>query len=158
MSSGRAEVHPFDVTKLKKGDTISPERCEEVVGMSRQRKEYALKLLDLKLELERQWQLHLDETVTICCQRDGLHICTDEEAIDVNRRARLGSIRALERAQVRQVGVDINSVNDQKLRDLHERELVVGAAFLLGGRKHSQVALREHKRNAPTMLPPKKEK
>ncbi len=151
--SGIAEIHPFDVTKLEKGDWISPDRCESVVGMRRTDKNYALRLLAIAQELERQWQQIRVEQITICSEKDGLRICTDDEAVNVNKDRRLSAVRAMERAQVRQCGVDAAKLSTTKIRGLHEREVVVGAAFLVGGRKHAQAELQAHQRSTPRMLP-----
>lgn len=147
---GAVEIHPFDVNQLQKGDFISAERCEAVLGVKRSARHYRLELLKLKDQIERQWLDLRDEVITIECERDGLLIDTDERAVGTNRIRRRGHVRGLEHAQVRQMGVDVSNLTPEQ-RDQHERECVVGAAFLLGGKREIRAVLKPHQRARPLL-------
>jgi hypothetical protein len=152
----RVEVHPVDVLTLRKGEWLSPDRCEAIVGVRRIHESYRLKLLALGSVIAKQWSDYRDEIVTIKCERDGLLICTDDQAVDENRKRRRANVRGLERAHVRQAGVDTSNLSTKELRELHERECVIGAAFLVGGRREQGAALSAHRRSTPNLIAGKK--
>lgn len=152
---GRAEIHPFDVNALGKGDWITPDQCERVLSISREHKDYDLKLLALAQVLERHWREVRDEQITLRCEDGGIRILTDDGAIEENLRRFEQHKRGMGRALVRQSGVDRSKVTSQELLDRHERGLVVGAAFLASGRRAARAALRTHRRSTPGL--PKKE-
>jgi hypothetical protein len=145
------EVHPFDVMQLAKGDWISPDRCEEIVGVSRTHREYSRKLVSICEHTEKQWARLRDEVAVVVQEKDGIRICTDDEAVPYLRRRREGHVRGLKRTQLRQMGVDTSKLSTPELRSLHERECIVGAAFLLGGKKEQRAMLRAHQRSTPAL-------
>ena len=118
---------------------------------------YSLKLRDLGYELEKSWYKEKEEVITVRCEKDGLRICTDEMAVYVNRDRRKHGIKKIKGALTRQGGVDVENISTDEVRALHERELVVGAAWLAGGQKEERIQLRAHRRQTPG-LPPKREK
>lgn len=143
------EIHPFDVMTLSKGDWLSPDRCEAVIGVRRDRPQYRLKMLALAEEIARLWHRERSEVVTLTQERDGLLICTDDQAVMVNKERRVQHVRGLERSLVRQGGVDTTKLSTDEHRSLHERELVVGSAFLSAGRKAVRAALKPKVRETP---------
>lgn len=154
MSQGVAEVHPVDVLAMRKGDVIPAERCEEILGIKRSDHDaYRCARLGLKVEIERQWHDLRGEVITMRCQGAGLQVCTDAQAVEENRRRRILNINGIKRAQMRQMGVDASRLTPAQ-RLIHERECVIGGAWLVGGEKEARAALRPHVRGRPAL--PKK--
>jgi hypothetical protein len=145
------------VDELKKGEWISPDKCESLLSVKRDHKLYGLKLMGLGSDLERQWLESKGEVVTLTYEHEGIRICTDDEAVIVLKSRRKQNIRGLERTLTRQIGVDRARLSTNDLRNLHDRECTTGAAFLAGGRINArQAELRAHAANKPSLFPDKK--
>lgn len=146
---------PFDVAQLAKGDRLTPSDLELVVELPRTHKKYALEITKLAHAIEKAWLKERQERVTIACRGDAICILTDEEAVLENKRRRQNHQRGLVRTQKRQAGIDASKLT-AGARKLHERECVVGAAFLLGGRTAVKATKpRAHRRATPRVLLPR---
>jgi len=142
--------YPFDVAQLSKGDWLPPERCERVIGVSRNDvKKYQLKLLGVKQALERQWHRERDEVITTSIERDGIRICTDDGAVVTNEKRFEQSRRMMRHALVRSNGIDRSALSSDEMRSKHERSLTRLAAFISGGTRAAFAALKGHRRATP---------
>lgn len=143
MTAPRSEVGPyFDLTELKKGDWIPPEQCEYKLGLRRQDRNYQFKLLSLQRSLERHWLMEFGEKITTRIDRDGILICTDDDALVTNQRRVRQRISGLERDHERIGGIDRARLSSDALRNKHDRALSVVGAFLAAGHAAVKAALK----------------
>ena len=152
MSTKKLTAYPFDLESLQKGSWIPPERCEEVAGCKRVERDYSLKLLSLSSDLARSWFLERREVITTRIEKDGIRICIDDEAIDVNDRRFNSRVSGMRRDHTRLVGIDREKLPSDERRDQQERLVVKQGAFITAGLQAAQqVALQPHVRQTPTL-------
>ena len=150
-----SEPYPLEVWKLAKGQTLTPEECERTFHVQRAAHQaYDLALLRLKSFIERAWRDERGEVVTVRRRGDGLHICTDTEAVGANERLLDQSTRAIRKIGKQVVGIDRSQLPPKALAP-HEALLVRSGtlrALLAGGTRKQQARLRASKRGTPGLL------
>lgn len=127
-----AKRWPFDFHAIYKGDTITPDQCERIIGMSREQKRYALKLVKLAEILEKGLR-RIGRKCTVRCLRDGIRVLTDAEAAEHNDAMVHQHLRGARRSVRRQSDVDTSNLSDGQ-RKQHEKALIRNGMMLQAAR------------------------
>ena len=146
-----SERYPVDVDALCKGDVITIERLENILGMKRHDPRWWRSVLGVKTNIERQ--LRRGGRVLTLRQRQGdLVVCDDNEASSYNPREIEAGIRRSARAHERNLHVDVGNLDDAR-RVAHERNLVVYGRMLYAAKSaRRDLKPTETVRDTPTML------
>jgi hypothetical protein len=140
---------PIDFEAAQKGDIVPAERLERLTGVKRHEKEYALKVLPIKQQIERGLA-EMNKHMTVIMRGDDLVLLTDEEASEYNERKSKEHLRGFCRSYVRLRHVDVAGLPDDARRAEHTRRLEVAGAYLVAF-KDAQKKLGPvpHKRQTP---------
>lgn len=97
----KAERWPLDISRLSKGSKISAENCEEIIGESREGKNYGLKLVGL---CDAIMKLAENEGRALPCRivQDAIEIMDDETAAKYYASQFINGVRQCARAHRRQ--------------------------------------------------------
>lgn len=144
-----AKRYPFDFEQLEKGQVIAADAIEPIVKCKRDDKEYALKVLALKEEVERAMR-ELGRPVTIAMRGADMHVLSDEDASQYNDRHFVRGLRQCGRSLRRMTEVDVGQLSAER-RPEHLRRLEVngktyGAAVAT---RRKSWAITGHKRTTP---------
>lgn len=143
--------HPLDASVLKKGDYISPQRCEMIVGVDRKLRDYPLALVklmdqirDLLLREGKEWVLRTE--------KDGIRILVDSEAAVFTGKVRFRQgMRVMARAHRSALAVDTSNLTQLENKD-HAHQLDVNGKVLQAVRVAKKLALRAHRRKTPKLV------
>jgi hypothetical protein len=69
----------LNVETLNRGDDITPEECERILGIDRDHEHFPLKLATLASQIIRE-SGRSSRRLSACCRQGGIHINTDFEA------------------------------------------------------------------------------
>lgn len=141
--------YPLDVNALGKGDYISLEDCEKILGKKREADpdKYRLALLGLKDLIVRELT-RSGRVLTVNIHHDGIRICTDSEAAEYNKSRFALSVRSMTDATIRNQHVDDAELTEEQ-RAAHRQELVKMAAVTsatIGALKTCRLGAQAHKR------------
>jgi len=145
--------YPIDYDTLKKGDYITPEQVQDILGKDRESKNYGLHILRLKQIIEDKME-ERGTPVTAKVQLDGIHILMDNEASEYRDNAFDVGLRKSSRAHAGLLNVDIRNLTEME-KAVHENAAYVNGKTLqaaMAGRKEAHKAL-PHKRNVPGLPP-----
>jgi hypothetical protein len=124
----KTEKYPFDFDSLQKGDVIPVEMLEEITKMSRSHKDFNLKILGLREQIEHELEGR-GRPVNVKCDHGSLRILTDEEAVPYTAQLFRQHRRALGRAHLRACIIDPRGLNSEVAKRL-ESQLLNQAAKL----------------------------
>jgi len=144
--------NPEDIWKLSKGDTITAETCELAFGCKRETAAFRLALLKGRARMEQWWREMRGEQITTATVQDGLHICTDDEAVKQNDRTVTIGVRRVRRGARQIRGIDVSQVSPER-REMLVRLGIRAAALLSGGQRQVQAALKAYRSARPSLLP-----
>jgi len=116
------ERWPIDVETLQKGDVISIERLEVIIGRPRGAPGFGLEVLKIREMIARQLEV-IGRPMTIRQLHGQLVLCDDETASVYNPREVEAGWRKSARAHRRNLAVDVSQL-DQERRAQHDRTLV----------------------------------
>jgi hypothetical protein len=146
-----AEIHPIDVSKLKKGDTIEISEVERAYGVSRNadadsRDKYRLCLLQLKT--------HIESRTTLRCkfEHDAVHIMTDEELDEYLWGRTVKAVHGLRRFAADTALVNTSEFADDRKR-LSESRMQAQALIATAASKAESDARRDLRLSLPTVWP-----
>lgn len=141
--------YPIDVDALVKGDEISVERVEVIVGVRYTDRRYALAACQLASWIEGE-KLDRGEYVTVATVKGAIRVLTDAEAADYLTRRFAAHEAGLRTSARRKAGVDRSALTEDG-RAKHDRELVTMGMKLrrLRGR---EVTLKPAARATPSAL------
>ncbi len=96
-----AKQWPLDIARLNKGDVISADECEEIIGESREGKNYGLRLVNLCDTIMRMAE---DDGRALPCRiaQDAIEIMDDETAAKYYASQFINGVRQCARAHRRQ--------------------------------------------------------
>jgi len=146
-----AEIHPVDVSKLFKGQTIEAEEIERFYNVKRDAdvpsyKRYALCLLQLKAFIENR------TTFRCKCEHGKLRILTDEELSEYAWSKSVKAVRRIQRYAADATLVDTTDFDDDRRR-LAESRMQAQALIATAASKAESDARRELKLSLPAVLP-----
>lgn len=124
----KTEKYPFDFDSLQKGDVIPVEVLEDVTKLSRNHKDFNLKILGLREQIESELEGR-GRPVNIKCDHGSLRILTDEESVPYTAQLFRQHRRGLGRAHLRACIIDTRSLNAETQKRL-ESQLLNQAAKL----------------------------
>lgn len=144
---------PLDFDALKKGDTIPPDRLEQLTGCERGTSKYQLAVLTLRERIVKECHERGRE-FTVAIIKGALRILTDSEASLYNARAFKGKFRGAGRALKRAARVDTSNLDDGQKKE-HERNLIVFGKMLQAARSaRAAIAATPHQRTTPGLPAP----
>jgi hypothetical protein len=131
----QVKFYPLDVTLLKKGEWISPSRCEEIHGVKREDDfpRYQLETVKLAKKIEDL----SDQTgrLLVCkCERLGIRILEDESNPDYAERTRKTAFRKVLRSQQVLNRTDLNLLTPDG-RASWEKGIILGSRMITTLRK-----------------------
>ena len=119
-----AEIHPIDVTTLKKGDVITVEQLEKITGWGRKSDAFKLRVLALRDRIMRELQDIGRPMVLRGWQGCSLRILTDPEATEYLDNQATSHLRGIGRSCFRLGQVDVRNLDEGQNRE-HERRILV---------------------------------
>lgn len=123
------QPYPLDVEGLRKGQVLSIEELEQILGMPRDDRRWQYSLLKLTKKIcALRFRLDLPE-LTMRIEKGKLVICDDEDAALTNSRRSHGRIRGYKRDFRRNLVVDATKLSDET-KKIHERDLARGALMI----------------------------
>jgi len=148
MTVVNANIHPIDTEVLEKGDYITPEQIEDILGVSRNDKQYPFKLMYLqkKIMMDRQ-------DIYAKAEKDGLRILTDAEWTNYEGGLFTNALRAMARSVRRIAAVDVRELTEDE-RTKHDRRQIVMAQTLQGAHSSRREAMKSlpHERSVPGLI------
>lgn len=141
--------YPLDAAKLQKGEYISPEWCEDRLGLKRLDADYGLQLLRFKDWVEHTRRA-MGAPVVVRIDHHGLRILTDEDAAGYTTAHFQSGIRHARRSFGRKIySVDVGGLSE-KTRAAHERDIETQSRVIQAiKRANSETTLAPHKRATP---------
>lgn len=131
---GNVTPFPLDFDRLEKGMTIDIPIIAHFSGRKPGTKEYDF----AKLALRERIMKHFNQSVTVRCEGDTLHICTDEEAALHNPKMFDQRTKQLARLHTRTLAIDSTNLNEVTAKRLERRidfqSRIVGAMANAGSR------------------------
>jgi hypothetical protein len=118
-----AQRYPLDYEALNKGDSISPARLQDILGLRSTHPRYQLRLCALRSEVERGLEA-IGRRWTVAIRKGFLVVLTDPEAAVYNTRQFENRTRQMNRAHQRNLAVDAGNLT-QFEQVQHDRALVV---------------------------------
>lgn len=144
---------PIDTRKMKPGDTISQQQCEEVIGYPElsNEKDWAFAMLQLLGVVQKQLRQEQGRELTVRIVANELHILTDQEAAEYNPKRFDAGLRLARRAHRRLMAVNVAKLSSQE-REMHAKNIGNQAHKLSMLRKKEQIALPGTERTTPVMV------
>lgn len=123
----KTEKWPLDFDAINKGDIITEAQCRAALN-PRDDKDFQLKLLTLKEEIERR-HAELGTILTIKVTRNSLHILTDAEASEYNENRQQHALRHFVKSHRRLIGVEIGNLSSEQAGE-HDRRIAHSANYM----------------------------
>lgn len=144
---------PIDTRKMKPGDTISQQQCEDAIGYpeSSNEKDWAFAMLQLLGVVQKQLRQEQGRELTVRIVANELHILTDQEAAEYNPKRFDAGLRLARRAHRRLMAVNVAKLSSQE-REMHAKNIGNQAHKLSMLRKKEQIALPGTERTTPVMV------
>lgn len=114
--------YPLEVSALTKGQTISIKELEVIFGVKFPEIRWWSRLLRLKKQIAHQRELLGLPTLTMNTPKGMLHVCTDEEASEYNRRHDSLANRKKYRHLRQNLAVDTSKFTEEQ-RQIHDRTI-----------------------------------
>lgn len=145
-------VAEVDYSQMEKGDVLSVEHCEAVLGISRKANTsaYNLALMGIVSQVQRDlW--HAGRRYTVATHHGQVKVLTDPEASEYNDKHFESGLSKSRRASGRMRMVDVGKL-DSEQRQHHDRNLVKHSHILSAIRKaRKDLELPPYNRNTPTL-------
>ncbi len=121
-----AKQWPLDIARLNKGDVISADECEEIIGESREGKNYGLRLVNLCDTIMRMAE---DDGRALPCRivQDAIEIMTDPQAAKYYAAQYAAGVRQCSRAHRRQAKYIDRAALDCADQQKYDRSLALQA-------------------------------
>ena len=119
---------PVDYETLKKGDVITADRLEKLVGLKRDNPRYSLAIMSLKQRIQDDLE-DIGSIWTLAIVKNDLRVLTDAEASEYNHRSLLNGMAKMFRSQYRNMAVDVTELTDDQEKD-HIRRIEVDGKIL----------------------------
>ena len=111
------EYYPIDVSGIKKGDYISPERISEIYGIQEGETNFWTKILQLRGFIERR-SFEDGNPLLTKGEGKGIRILSDEEAASYENKCAIDAKRAFGRRIVRMAQIDSSQLSAERARRL----------------------------------------
>lgn len=142
------KYYPLDFDSLQKGDTITVEQLEEIIGHNRLTTRYNLGVLNLCERIRRELE-DRGKHITTAVIKGALRLLTDEEAAEYTHRQFKVGLRKSARYHQQQLHVVTTNLSEVQ-RQQHERRIIINSAMLLAANsKRKELTAIEHKRSVP---------
>ena len=143
---------PIDTRKIKPGDTITQQQCEEVIGYpeASNTKDWPFAILQLLGIVQKQLRQEQGRELTVRIVGNELHILTDQEAAEYNPKRFDAGLRLARRAHRRLMAVNVGKLSAQE-REMHMKNIGNQAHKLSMLRKKESLALPATERTTPVM-------
>lgn len=144
---GMISRYPIDPDRLHKGQVITIEELETLVGFARTLERFRLGVVVIQNYINTRTEM------TAVFRRDGLHILTDSQASGYNdRRFHIGLDHVYNRHQ-KSAQVDMSNLSPPEAQE-HVRNLAKQARIVAGVTAiRRQIVLDAHRRTLPGKLP-----
>lgn len=144
---------PIDTQKIKVGDTISQQQCEEVIGYpeASNPKDFQFALLQLLGIVQKQLRKEHGRELTVRIVGSELYVLTDQEAAEYNPKRFDAGLRLARRAHRRLMAVNVAKLSATE-RESHMRTIGNQAHKLSMLRKKEQIPLPATERTTPVMV------
>lgn len=151
-----AQKHPLDFGALKKGDVITREQLEVIIGAPEGSSKYSFGCLNLRNQIMRAKAV-AGEPVTACVRKGEIHILADLSASSYNDRTFKSKLKGAYRSFRRILGVDSSGFTPEQAR-VHGRRCetqgrILQAVSNVTGR---ELPVTPYRRSLPKRLPNKK--
>lgn len=147
------KAKPINVEEwsFEKGQYLTPEWCEEQIGIKRDSLKYALALMGLGKKIEK-WLWKQGMRWTVATEANGIKVLTDEAASVYNGSRLLHHFAGMLDRHEHAINVDVTQLN-QEAKAKHDRMLSVNGAMLSAAITARKTALKclPHSRSLPTL-------
>lgn len=128
--SAYEEKYNFPFHTLEKGDALSQETIEEILGFKYKDSPdtYGLELMHIRTKAEKVLAKR-GLVVTATTEQKGLQICTDSEAVAVNISRNKSGEKKIKVANYRASHIDKSKIDDDEARELERLKLRQGAVI-----------------------------
>lgn len=116
------DLAKLNIDQLGKGSVLEPQTLSAFFGVSLDDRRYTMRILELRDAVSDHFRTKRGEVVTLAIRDDALHVLSDEEAAEYNRRDFERGVRALRRAHRRNLAVNLGQLGG-KDRAEHLRAL-----------------------------------
>lgn len=139
---------PIDFESLNKGDSIPPEKLEEITGCNRGTTDYQFAVLALQQRIMDELE-DRGKPATVAFKRNVLRVLTDSEALEHNAKSYSSHIKGLRRDFGRMMNIETANLSDrEKVR--YEREIEIEGKVLQSiDKTRKQFRISAHKRDTP---------
>jgi hypothetical protein len=110
LESKGVRYYPLDVSKLVKGQVLTIPELEPILGLSKDDRQWSLKLVQLQRKIEKLRERTGLPLLTMRTEKGTLVICDDAGASDYNRSMGKRGLRRFGRASVRNIAVDVTKL------------------------------------------------
>ena len=139
-----SNIYPLDIDSLRHGQILTAEDLERLLGPFSSDSHRAMAIFQLQQRIEK------DTDFTVVSDRGALRICTNEEAIEANRRRRDSSIRRILKSHIKLGHIDRKQLSGEDAARL-DRERFRTSMFV----SHLNDAKREIRAISPQQRLPK---
>lgn len=150
MSNGKCYRYPVDYENLNKGDKFSEEYLVTLFGHQAGTPEYNFCCLNLRSQIMSE-MARRGNPVTVAISGMGIHVLTDEEAVEYNQREFHFGIGRMMRAHKRTADVDITQLQDES-RQRWERNMLHQGIIVQSYRNAKKVIRMEAKKSLPAAV------
>ncbi len=141
-----------DTKKIKLGDSIPQQQCEQIVGCleADYPQQYQFLLLQLLGVVQKQLKQQFNREVTVRIIKQELHVLTDQEAAAYNPRRFDAGLRLARRAHRRLLAVNVGKLTPVE-REAHTKNVFNQSHKLAQLRKRVDTLLPAAERTTPVM-------
>lgn len=145
-------IHPIDIDNLNKGDVISLQEIQKVIGIDPDDDQRAFDLARLALMAKIDTDLQrIGKQFTVAQVKGEIKVLTDEEASVYNSKRLGNAIRTMQKAHIKISSVETGDFDDE-LKGKHERRVYVSSKFMQSvDNVRKELRLLPHRRNTPTL-------
>lgn len=144
----QTEKYPFDFDAMSKGDLIPAEVVESIVKIPRTDRQYALKLLGLKEQVEDELEAR-GRPIVAKCEQDGIRILTDEDARPYTEQQFKIGARKLRRAHLKTCLIDSSNLTVEDRQRLESQMIIQGAKLAAFNKTRPKMAVEPHESQTP---------
>lgn len=114
-----AELYPLDVDALQKGDDITEERCQEIIGEESGTDAFRFGMMRICGFIESESAAD-GRPLHVTCRKNTIHILLDEEDVDHQDRAGWAGYKRFVRSAVKMGQIDqgnLTALSSRRLED-----------------------------------------
>lgn len=146
---------PIDFDALELGSSISIDKLERILEMSRHLTKFQLAVLNLSTTISKYLTVKHGRFIAVAQVKGELRVLTDSERVEYHEKTMERARRDLRNGLRSMQSIDVTNITDDERKKL-ERQMVVGAAELLAMKSiRKQFPHPPRERSTPSVLPPR---